>query len=101
MALWICRSCTAAYAVGLAACPQCGGTEHDEENEHMAKISKGSGPSYEPGKEPYGVPDEPETAPDVQAETVDETGAPSGTEAQDTAPPADTAPHAPEPAPGL
>lgn len=48
MALWICRSCTAAYAVGLTACPQCGATEYDEEWETMPKISKGDGPTWEP-----------------------------------------------------
>lgn len=28
MALWYCRTCTAAYAVGLKACPQCGSSDH-------------------------------------------------------------------------
>lgn len=27
MTLWHCRSCTAAYAVGLAKCPQCGAAD--------------------------------------------------------------------------
>jgi predicted nucleic acid-binding Zn-ribbon protein len=60
VALWICTSCTAAYAVGLPACPQCGSSEYEQEHEHMAKISK-AGPSYEPGKDPNEPPAEPET----------------------------------------
>ena len=54
MALWYCAGCTAAYAVGLAACPQCGSTDYTEDT--MPKISKGGGPSYEPGKDPNGDP---------------------------------------------
>lgn len=27
MTLWYCRSCTAAYAVGLKECPQCGAAD--------------------------------------------------------------------------
>ena len=69
MALWLCRGCTAAFAVGLPACPQCGGTDHEEE--HMPKISRASGVTYEAGHEPDGavapevVEDEPQGA--VQA----------------------------------
>jgi hypothetical protein len=53
VALWICRGCTAAYAVGAPACPQCGGTEYVEDW-NMPKISKGDGASYEPGRDPAG-----------------------------------------------
>jgi hypothetical protein len=53
MALWICRNCTCAYAVGLAACPQCGATEHQEDS--MPKISVGAGATYEPGQDPAGT----------------------------------------------
>lgn len=67
MALWYCTSCTAGYAVGLTACPQCGATEHEEEHEHMAKITS-AGPSYEPGKNP----NEPDAEP-VDAAALDET----------------------------
>lgn len=28
--LWYCTSCTAAYAPGLARCPQCGESEHTD-----------------------------------------------------------------------
>lgn len=52
MAAWVCLSCTAVYAVGLAACPQCGAIDHEEDS--MPKISKGDGPSYEPGHSPAG-----------------------------------------------
>lgn len=61
MALWYCLSCTAGYAVGLTTCPQCGATEHEEEHEHMAKITS-VGPSYEPGKDPNQPDAEPEPA---------------------------------------
>lgn len=30
MSLWTCRGCTARYAVDAPACPQCGGTKHDD-----------------------------------------------------------------------
>lgn len=29
--LWICKDCTASYAVGAEKCPQCGSTEYHEE----------------------------------------------------------------------
>lgn len=51
MALWYCTNCTAAYAVGLDKCPQCGYDEFDDEVAHMAKISE-SGPTHTPGEEP-------------------------------------------------
>jgi len=73
MALWICSGCTAAYAVGLAACPQCGGTEYEQEYEHMAKITM-DGPSYEPGKDPNQVDAEPAEA-DAQEPAEPEQGA--------------------------
>ena len=28
--LWVCVDCTARYAVGVAACPQCGSTKYQE-----------------------------------------------------------------------
>ena len=43
MALWACLTCGCRYAVGLEACPQCRGTEHQEDG--VAKITTGSGPS--------------------------------------------------------
>ncbi len=67
MALWYCLRCTAGYAVGLAACPQCGATEHEQEHEHMAKITS-AGPSYEPGKDP----NEPDQPPASEADAVPE-----------------------------
>lgn len=39
MSLWLCDACTTSYAVGLAACPHCGSTEHHEEGE-MPKITR-------------------------------------------------------------
>jgi hypothetical protein len=69
MAAWVCTSCTAVYAVDLAACPQCGATEHGEEGQDMPKISKGDGPSYEPGHDPYGAEPAPADADiDVEAD---------------------------------
>lgn len=41
MSLWLCDACTTSYAVGLAACPHCGSTEHHEEGEiEMPKITR-------------------------------------------------------------
>jgi hypothetical protein len=79
MALWYCLRCTAGYAVGLAACPQCGAVEHEEEHEHMAKITS-VGPSYEPGKDPNEPPAEPQTA--VVGEAGPELEPPADTAAQ-------------------
>lgn len=45
--LWHCLACTTAYAVGLPACPQCGGTEYVEGGPgEMPKITLHGGPSY-------------------------------------------------------
>lgn len=51
MALWWCAGCSAAFAVGLSACPQCGSTSHTEE-EPMPKITVHGGPSNDadPGR---------------------------------------------------
>ena len=57
MSLWICRGCTAAYAVGAPACPHCASTEYVEDWK-MPKISKGDGPSYEPEHAPEATPDQ-------------------------------------------
>ncbi|SDU42542.1 SAP domain-containing protein [Jiangella alkaliphila] len=35
MTIWLCRRCTARFAVGLAACPQCGSVIHHEEGADM------------------------------------------------------------------
>lgn len=71
MAAWVCRSCTAVYAVGLAVCPQCGSTEHGEEGRDMPKISKGDGPSYEPGHDPNGSEPAAEAGPAVETPAVE------------------------------
>jgi hypothetical protein len=93
MALWICGSCTAAYAVGLAACPQCGATEY-EEDYTMAKITS-AGASYEPGKDPN-EPDAEPVEPGAETEPAD---APADGSPADPDPgPAETEP-APAPAP--
>lgn len=64
MALWVCAGCTAAYAVGLPACPQCGGTDYREDS--MPNITS-AGVFYEEGKEPPGYvrPDGSEPAADL------------------------------------
>lgn len=84
MALWYCTRCAAAYAVGLAACPQCGGTDYQENT--VPKINR-QGPSYEPGKDPYAEP-----AP-VQAEAAPQPAPPA--EAAEPDAPADTEPDTP------
>jgi len=72
--LWICRGCTAAYAVGAPACPQCGGSDYVEDWK-MPKISKGDGPSYEPEHAPDWTADqgpvpEPSTAAATEPEAA-------------------------------
>jgi hypothetical protein len=38
--LWICRGCRAYYAVGAAACPQCGQNDHvDQGEEHLLDVA--------------------------------------------------------------
>lgn len=70
MSIWTCPSCTARYAVGLPACPQCGtpSTQGDD----VPKISL-NGPSYEDGHAPdAAAPEtaqpEPEVEPDPEPE---------------------------------
>lgn len=64
MSLRVCLDCTAAFAVGLPRCPQCGSERHAEEGqavalgiqpgvpvveeEHMPKITRHGGPSVPP-----------------------------------------------------
>lgn len=84
MALWYCLRCTAGYAVGLAACPQCGATEHEEEHEHMAKITS-AGVSYEPGKDPNEPPADTAPAGESTETEAPETGG-AGVEASAQAP---------------
>jgi hypothetical protein len=70
MALWACQDCGTVYAVGLPACPHCGGTEYQEDG--VAKITTGSGPSLhtdgggepETGPETLSGPETPESAAD-------------------------------------
>jgi hypothetical protein len=91
MAAWVCKTCTAVYAVDLAACPQCGATEHGEEGQHdMPKISKGDGPTYEPGHNPYG---EDPAAPAASDEDI------SGAPAEEPEPQTPDAEPDPAPAP--
>lgn len=47
MALWYCHGCTAAYAVGLPQCPQCGSKNYSEE-EPMPHITAAGGSSVSP-----------------------------------------------------
>jgi hypothetical protein len=50
VALWYCLDCTAAYAVGLTACPQCGSTRYTDNEEEAAvpHITVAGGPSMTP-----------------------------------------------------
>lgn len=66
MALWQCAACTAAYAVGLPRCPQCGSPEREEEEAKVPKITR-SGVSYEPGREPDGPDEHPGTGSEMEA----------------------------------
>lgn len=45
MTLWVCTACTAAYAVGLKECPQCGSAQYVEEGQQVPKITAHEGPS--------------------------------------------------------
>lgn len=38
MALWYCRGCTAAYAVGLKACPQCGASDPVRRRDDLPRV---------------------------------------------------------------
>lgn len=63
MALWICDTCTTAYAVGLFRCPRCHGTDFHEEGT-MPKISVTGGATNAgdglPVEEPTSTAPEPE-----------------------------------------
>ncbi len=52
--LWICTSCTAAYAPGQPCCPQCGSSEAVEQGsaDHIAMLSAAKLPPAEPKKAP-------------------------------------------------
>jgi hypothetical protein len=54
VSLWTCLKCTARYAVGLAACPQCQSSEHSDD------------PNYTP---PVPAEQVAETAADAQSGT--------------------------------
>jgi RNA polymerase subunit RPABC4/transcription elongation factor Spt4 len=43
--VWICKGCTARYAVGAPRCPQCQSTEYVEEGQDMPKVTVHGGPS--------------------------------------------------------
>lgn len=98
MSLWICKDCTAAYAVGLPACPQCGSTTHttkDDLERAMPKISRSGGPSYETAPADA-QPTETAAAPETEPEAPP---APAKSAKADPAAPADE-PASPPPAPG-
>lgn len=59
MALWLCAGCSAAYAVGLPACPQCGSTNRSEEGP-MPKITVHGGATND--AEPVAPDDSTEAA---------------------------------------
>ena len=64
MALWVCKRCGTAYAVGLRMCPQCTSEEVWKEDE-VPKTTVYGGASYKEGEAP---PEEAtETAPAVEA----------------------------------
>lgn len=80
MALWRCLACSAKYAVGLARCPQCHSTEHEEDG--VAKITGWGGPSlgdpaaHEPAPAESGVA-EPAVAEAVAAPAAEPEEAPA------------------------
>jgi hypothetical protein len=43
MALRRCLTCTALFAVGLFRCPQCGGTDHEEDSVRITKAGPSTG----------------------------------------------------------
>jgi len=62
MSTWECRECTAAYAPGAPACPQCGTNDPikeaeqlEKEREQMPKITVHGGPSNADAEEPAEV----------------------------------------------
>lgn len=58
--LWVCGQCTAAYAPGLPACPQCGGTVYRPDYEEDAMASSNvttAGVFWDEGSEPPGYVD--------------------------------------------
>ena len=64
MALWVCKRCSTAYAVGLRMCPQCTSEEVWKEDE-VPKTTVHGGASYKEGEAP---PEEAtETAPAAEA----------------------------------
>lgn len=77
MALQVCAGCSAAFAVGLSVCPQCGSTDWSEENP-MPKITVHGGATND--AEPTGdaestaVPETPEeeSSPGNSSETSSE-----------------------------
>lgn len=46
MALWVCKNDGVAYSVGAPACPECGSTEHVEQDskEHQALLAARAAP---------------------------------------------------------
>lgn len=46
MALWVCRNDGVQYSVGARACPECGSTEHVEQDspEHEALLAEKASP---------------------------------------------------------
>lgn len=88
MALWVCTACTAAYAVGLPCCPQCGSTDHQEDHQ-MPKITR-AGASYEPGRGPAGQPVPPAEEDTAAADPAAPPSAGAAGEGQQTPPPEGT-----------
>ena len=52
-----CAACGCLYAAGAPCCPECRSTEREEDG--VPKITRESGPSYEPGHEPAGWREHP------------------------------------------
>lgn len=52
-----CTACGCLYAAGAPCCPECRSTER--EGDGVPKITRESGPSYEPGHEPAGWREHP------------------------------------------
>lgn len=82
MTLWVCNRCSTKFAVGLSYCPHCTSTDHREDGQDVAKITKAGGATNDadpteasapaaaepPAAEP--APSASPAAPDAEAEQV-------------------------------
>lgn len=61
MALWVCKSDGVQYSVGAPACPECGSTEHVEQDspEHEALLAEKAAPKKPAARQAGEKPAEP------------------------------------------